>query len=81
MHVPEPLTLVVHQSFLPVDDVLGTSALFLQALGGIDLLRLGHGERFLDGGDESPEQQTGDSDTENEDQYSFRIFHRRHSIK
>ena len=81
MQVAESLTLVFHQSFLFVHDVFGPLALFLQSLGGIDSLRFVRGEGPFDGRDEAPNQQTGHHGTNRENQYSFRIFYHKDSIK
>ena len=67
--------------FLFVHDVFGSLALFLQSLGGIDFLRVVRGEGPFDGRDEAPDQQTGHHGTDHENQYSFRIFHHKDSIK
>lgn|GEM_PF-6278804 len=81
LHVPESLTLVFHHFFLPVRDILGALALFLQALGGIDAVWFGHGERFFDGRDKAEEQHTGRHDANDKDENSFKIFHGTDSIR
>ncbi|HBO97925.1 MAG TPA: hypothetical protein DE315_05480 [Candidatus Omnitrophica bacterium] len=81
LHVPESLALIFHHPFLAAQNVLGPLLLFLQALGGIDFFRLGHGKRFFDGRDEAKEQQAGRHGTNDKDNNAFKIFHVNHSIK
>ncbi len=75
LHVPEALALIFHYPFLLVQNVLRSLLLLLQALGGIDFLRLGHGKRFFDSCDEAKEQQTGHHSAEDKDHNAFKVFH------
>ena len=81
LHVPKSLALVFRQPFLSIHGVFGALLLFLQALGGIDSFRLGHGKRFFDGRDEAKEQRAGRHGTNDKDNNAFKIFHGNHSIK